>query len=136
MATSPKTRPTDVPPEAFIAAVPQAARRGDAQAMLKMLGEVSREPAVMWGPSIVGFGRHVGPTGDWPVIGFSPRKAETVVYLAPDFDGKAALLARLGPHRDGVSCLYLKRLADVDPGVLRELCERSVRATREASSHC
>ncbi|TCZ84253.1 DUF1801 domain-containing protein [Lysobacter sp. N42] len=136
MATSPKTRPTDVPPEAFIAAVPQAARRGDAQAMLKMLGEVSGEPAVMWGPSIVGFGRHVGPTGDWPVIGFSPRKAETVVYLAPDFDGKAGLLARLGPHRLGVSCLYIKRLADVDMDVLRELCRRSVDTVRAVSPRC
>lgn len=136
MASTPKTRPTDVPPEAFIAAVPQAARREDAQAMLALLREVSGEPAVMWGPSIVGFGSHRGPTGDWPVIGFSPRKAETVVYLAPAFDGKAELLARLGPHRDGVSCLYLKRLADVDAAVLRELCERSVHATRASTPRC
>ncbi|GAB2505631.1 hypothetical protein [Lysobacter humi (ex Lee et al. 2017)] len=128
MATAPKTRPTDVPPDTFIAAVPHAGRRADAQALLALLGEVTGERAVMWGPSIVGFGSYRGPTGDWPVIGFSPRKAETVVYLAPEFEGRAALLARLGPHRDGVSCLYMKRLADVDLAVLRELCERSVRA--------
>jgi hypothetical protein len=104
--------------------------------MLALLHDVTGEPAVMWGPSIVGFGSYRGPTGDWPVIGFSPRKAETVVYLTPEFDGKADLLARVGPHRDGVSCLYMKRLADVDMAVLRELCERSIRAVRETSPRC
>jgi hypothetical protein len=136
MANEPKTRPTDVPPADFIAAVPQAGRRADAQAMLALLHDVTGEPAVMWGPSIVGFGSYRGPTGDWPVIGFSPRKAETVVYLTPEFDGKADLLARLGPHRDGVSCLYMKRLADVDMAVLRGLCERSVGAVKETAPRC
>lgn len=136
MASEPKTRPTDVPPADFIAAVPHVGRRGDAQALLALLGDVSGERAVMWGPSIIGFGSYRGPTGDWPVIGFSPRKAETVVYLATAFDGRDALLARLGPHRLGVSCLYLKRLADIDMGVLRELCERSVNVARTTPPHC
>ena len=136
MASTPKTRPTDVAPEAFIDAVAHAGRRADAHAMLALLREVSGERAVMWGPSIVGFGAYRGPSGDWPVIGFAPRRAETVVYLAPEFEGKAALLARLGPHRDGVSCLYIKRLAEVDAAVLRELCARSVAAVRRGGSHC
>ena len=136
MATEPKTRPTDVSPEAFIDAVAHAGRRADARAMLALLRQVSGERAVMWGPSIVGFGTYRGATGDWPVIGFAPRRAETVVYLAPEFDGKAELLAQLGPHRDGVSCLYIKRLADIDTSVLRELCERSVAAVMRGGSHC
>lgn len=133
MATEARTRPTDLSPADFITAVPHATRRADAQSVLALLSDVTGEPAVMWGPSIVGFGTYRGPTGDWPLIGFSPRKAETVIYLTPAFDGKAALLARLGPHRDGVSCLYLKRLADIDMAVLRELCERSVEAVRRTS---
>lgn len=136
MATAAKTRPTDVAPDEFIAAVPHAGRRADAQALHALLAEVTGEPAVMWGPSIVGFGCYRGPTGDWPLIGFAPRKAETVVYLTPGFDGRAGLLARLGPHRDGVSCLYLKRLADVDADVLRELCIRSVAMVRATSPRC
>lgn len=133
MPHEPKTRPTDVPPAQFIAGIANAVRRADARAVLALLKEITGEPPVMWGPSIVGFGSYRGPTGDWPVIGFAPRKAETVIYLTPEFDRKAALLARLGPHRDGVSCLYIKRLADIDMAVLRELCERSVDAVRATS---
>lgn len=73
MASEPKTRPTDVPPADFIAGIAHAVRRADAHAVLALLGEVSGEAAVMWGPSIVGFGSYRGPTGEWPVIGFSPR---------------------------------------------------------------
>jgi hypothetical protein len=121
-----KTKPTDVPPADFIATVDNATRRADAEAALALLTEVSGEPPVMWGPSIVGFGSYRGPTGDWPIIGFSPRKAQTVFYIMPGFDGRAAQLARLGKHRTGGSCLYINRLADVDLTVLREMCAEAV----------
>ncbi|MER7585961.1 DUF1801 domain-containing protein [Micromonospora sp. NPDC127501] len=101
------------------------------------MGELTGEPAVMWGPSIVGFGSYhytyeSGRSGDAPLVGFSPRKQHLVVYLA---DGSlderhAALLARLGPHRSGKGCLYLKRLDDVDQSVLRHLIERTVQVHR------
>jgi hypothetical protein len=125
MAAEPKTRPTDVPPAQFIAGVENAARRADAETALTLLADVTGEPAVMWGSSIVGFGSYRGATGDWPVVGFSPRKAELVLYLALDFPERASLLDRLG-----ASCLYVKKLAEVDMDVLRNLCERAVAASR------
>ena len=84
-----------------------------------MIGRITGEPPAMWGPSIVGFGSHdwVGANGKatpWPVAGFSPRKAALVVYLMPGFPGRDAMLAKLGKHTIGKSCLYIKRLSDVD----------------------
>ena len=114
-----KTRPTDVPVADFIAAVENPKRRADAEVVQAMLAEVTGEPAVMWGPSIVGYASYRGPTGDWPITGFSPRKAQTVVYLM-GFEGREDKLARLGKHSIGASCLYIKTLADVDLDVLRD----------------
>jgi len=127
----PKTRPTDVDPRDFIAGVENPVRRQDAETMLALLSEVTGEQPVMWGPSIVGFGSYRGPTGDWPLIGFSPRKAELVVYVMPGFVERADLIERLGRHRTGGSCLYVKRLSDVDQGALRELCAWATATMRE-----
>ena len=126
MPTEPKTKPTDVPVADFIAAVENPVRRADAEVVQAMLAEVSGEPAVMWGASIVGYGCFRGPTGDWPIIGFSPRKAQLVLYIMPGFEDEAALMDRLGRHKIGKSCLYINRLADIDMGVLRELMVKSV----------
>lgn len=136
MAQEPKTRPTDVPVRDFIASVPDARRREESETLCAMLTEVTGREPVMWGPSIVGFGRYtyVSTTkkpADWPIIGFSPRKARLTVYIMPGFSGQDSLMARLGKHSTGVSCLYLNRLSDVDPDVLRELAERSVAWMRE-----
>ncbi|WP_420471873.1 DUF1801 domain-containing protein [Brevundimonas sp. FT23042] len=131
MASEPKTRPTDVPVPDFIAAVEDPRRRADAEVVSALLAEVSGEPAVMWGPSIVGYGSYRGPTGDWPIIGFSPRKAQLVLYIMPGFADQAEMLSRLGKHSIGKSCLYIKRLDDVDLGVLREMAARSVAWMRE-----
>ena len=79
MAAEPKTKPTDVPVAEFIAAVDNPKRRADAGVVRAMLTEVTGEEPVMWGPSIVGYGSYRGPTGDWPIIGFSPRKAQLVL---------------------------------------------------------
>ena len=136
MSSEPKTKPTGASVEAFIEAVEPTGRREDARVVCQMLGEVSGCEPEMWGPSIVGFGRYryTGPNGkpaEWPRIGFSPRKANLVMYLAPGFEQQQALMSRLGKHKVGVSCLYLGRLKDIDMTALRELAERSLATTRE-----
>ena len=135
MTSEPKTKPTDVPVEDFIAAVDNPTRRADAEVVRDLLTEVSGEQPVMWGPSIVGYGSYRGPTGDWPVVGFSPRKANMVLYVL-GFDGQDELLGKLGKHKTGNSCLYINRLSDVDLGVLRQIAERSVAATRAGKAGC
>lgn len=131
MAAEPKTKPTDASVSDFLDAVEHSGRREDGKVVAAMMAEVSGEKPVMWGPSIVGYGSYRGATGDWPIIGFSPRKANLVLYLMSDMDGYGDLLARLGKHRTSVACLYLNRLADVDMAVLRQLAEGSVKAMRE-----
>jgi hypothetical protein len=132
MATAPnKTQATTADVAAFIAAVPDAGRRADAETLVTLMARLSGEQAAMWGPSIIGFGSYSyrydsGRTGTMCRIGFSPRKAETVVYLVDGFTGQAELLARLGRHRIGKSCLYLKRLADIDISVLEAMISASL----------
>ncbi|MFG3578851.1 DUF1801 domain-containing protein [Micromonospora chersina] len=138
MATSkqPVTVPTDASVDDFLAAVPDDRRRADAERLCALLREVTGEPPVMWGPSIVGFGTYrytygSGRTGDWPLVGFSPRKQQLVVYLVGGYEERyPSVLARLGPHKTGKGCLYLKRLDDVDESALRELVDRTVRVHR------
>jgi Domain of unknown function (DU1801) len=126
-----KTEPTEIIPRAFLATVEPAIRCADGLAMLDLMERLSGEPAAMWGPSIVGFGSYhykydSGREGDMCRIGFSPRKAELVLYLVDGFEGHAELLARLGKHRTGASCLYIKKLADVDMAVLEDLISASL----------
>ncbi|MNI15870.1 hypothetical protein D3C73_691810 [compost metagenome] len=126
-----KTRPTDASVEAFLAAAEPARRREDAEVVCAMLRDVTGEAPVMWGPSIVGFGRYTyvnttNKPAEWPIIGFSPRKAALTVYIMPGFKARTDLLERLGPHTTSVSCLYIKRLDQIDLSALRTLCEWSV----------
>lgn len=126
-----KTQPTDEDPAAFLDRIEDAQRRADCHAVLATMRQASGAPAVMWGPAIVGFGRYRltyanGRTGDWPIIGFSPRKNDLTLYLSSDYEGHAGLMARLGKHKASTACLYLKRLTDVDHGVLETLIRRSV----------
>jgi hypothetical protein len=93
------------------------------------------EQPVMWGTGIIGFGSRPlkyasGRTLDWPYIGFAPRKTDLTLYIMDGFEDYAALLGRLGKHKTGKSCLYIKKLADVDGAVLEEVIRRSVEATR------
>jgi hypothetical protein len=122
----PKTKPTDVPVADFIAAVDNPRRRADAEVMQALLSKMTGVAPVMWGPSIIGYGSYKGPTGDWPRIGFSPRKAQLVLYLMGDFDAREALIARLGKVSTKGGCLYINRLDAVDEGVLRELVAASL----------
>lgn len=122
----PKTARTDANVPVFLAAVADPQRRADAQDACALIAEVTGAAPAMWGASIVGFGvyhyRYVsGQEGDWPAVGLSPRRQALTLYLPFDFGGADDLLSRLGPHRTGKECLYLRRLADVDESVLRAL---------------
>lgn len=129
MAGEPKTRPTDASVDDFIAAVENPRRRADARTMNALLTEVSGEAPVMWGPAIIGYGSYLSSTGDWPRIGFSPRKANLSLYvLMPGSEEAKPLLARLGKHKTSVACLYVNKLDDIDLDVLRELAEQTWQA--------
>jgi len=121
-----KTKATGVSVDSFLDAVPDPVRREDGKKVRALMERLSGEPAAMWGPSIVGFGRYhyrydSGHEGTMCRIGFSPRKAELVLYVLGGREREAGLLARLGKHRRGKACLYIKKLADVDMAVLEAL---------------
>jgi hypothetical protein len=129
-----KTQKTDASVDESLAGIP-GARGADARELNELLtAATGREPA-LWGPSIVGFGdRHLvyesGRELDWFEVGFAARKQALTLYLTEGFEGYDELLGKLGPHTTGVGCLYVKRLSDVDSGVLTELVRRSVEDTR------
>lgn len=131
-----KTQPTRVGAAAYIAAQADPVRRADCETVAAMMEKATGEPAVMWGSSIVGFGSYhyvydSGREGDAPRVAFSSRKPELVLYLLDGYDGREALLAKLGPHRIGTACLYVKRLADLDLKVLQQLITTSVKAMKQ-----
>lgn len=114
-----KTKATDVSVDAFIDAVENPVRREDAKAIRAMMERISGEPATMWGPSIIGFGQYSytydsGHSGTACRMGFSPRKAELVLYVLAGRPGLEDDLARVGKHKAGKGCLYIRKLADVD----------------------
>lgn len=130
-----KTQRTDASVADFLNAIPDAGRRADSLAVADLMASVTGAPAEMWGPSIVGFGtcryRYAsGREGEWPVVGFSPRKQNLTLYLTSGFDGYDELMARLGKHTTSKACLYIKRLSDVNLDVLRELVAASVADVR------
>ena len=127
-----KTKPTKVSVATFISGLTDGTRRADAKALVKLMQSATGEKAQMWGPSIVGFGSYhyryeSGREGDMLLVGFSPRKAATVLYGIGE--GKV-LLAKLGKHTTGKGCVYIKKLADVDQGVLEAMVVKAVAATR------
>lgn len=133
-----KTKPTEQSVEAFLETVEDPQKRADCLAIAQMMREVTGEEPVMWGPSMVGFGSYhyvyaSGREGDALLTGFSPRKQNLTLYIMAGFEQYDGLISRLGKHTTGKSCLYIKRLSDVDQGVLRELVERSVEHMRRTS---
>lgn len=129
--SEPRTRPTAQSLEDFIAGQPEA-RRDDCRALDALMRRITGENAVMWG-NIVGYGRYAytrsdGKTYEWPVAGFSPRKQALTVYVMSGFDGSEDRMDRLGKHAIGKSCLYIKRLSDIDMGVLECIVQASVQA--------
>ena len=120
-----KTQPTDMDPQEFIARF-DPLRRNEASRLLELFEDVTGFPAVMWGPSIIGFGRYhyryaSGREGDFLATGFSPRKSAISVYIMPGYADYSDILKDLGKHKTGKSCLYIKRLTDVDLDVLAKL---------------
>ena len=123
-----KTQPNDGSVAAFLQAIPDEGKRQDALALVELMGRVTGEEPRMWGSSIVGFGQYHyrgrSREGEWFRTGFAPRKQALTLYIMSGFGeyaagkGMDALLARLGKHTTGKGCLYIKRLADVDLGVL------------------
>ena len=125
-----KTQRTRASVAAFLSAIADETRRKDAKAIDKLMREISGEKPALWGPTIIGYGQcHYkyasGREGDMGKLGFSPRKANLVVYIVPGFKKYAPLLKKLGKHKIGKSCLYINKLADVDEKILRELVARS-----------
>ncbi|MHA7208453.1 DUF1801 domain-containing protein [Arthrobacter sp. MDT1-65] len=124
-----RTQPTQQDPVEFIGTVAHPTRRRDAEVLLDLMGRVTGEPAVMWGPTMIGFGQYhyryaSGHEGDALAVGFSPRASAQALYgllAAPEAE---LLLPRLGRHRRGAGCLYITSLAGVELGVLEELVQR------------
>ena len=128
-----KTVANNMDVNAFIDAVEPVAKREDARLITQLMEEVTGEPATMWGSSIIGFGSHhyryeSGREGDLPLVGFSPRKQAITLYIMAGFEAYEGLLNKLGKHSTGKACLYIKKTADVDMAVLREL-------VRECADH-
>ena len=128
----PKTKQNTASVSAFLAAIEDKQQRADARKLSAMMRAATGSRAKMWGASIVGFGSYhyvyaSGREGDWPLVGYSPRKQNMSIYIMAGFSEYAALLAKLGKHKTGKSCLYIKRLDDVDQAVLKTLIEKSVR---------
>lgn len=130
-----KTRPTRVSVADFLKKNAKGQQLADSQELVKMFRDITGEPPTMWGPSIVGFGKYhyvyeSGREGDAPLLGFSPRKPETVLYVTA---GRASegLRKKLGKFRASVSCIYIKSLDDIDRAVLRQMALASVKTTRE-----
>ena len=133
-----KTQATDASVMAFINSVPDESKRQDCLAVLEMMREVTGEEPVMWGSTIVGFGAYhykyaSGREGDMALTGFSPRKQALTIYITSGFDHYEDLMARLGKHTTGSSCLYVKRLSDIDLNVLRELVAKSVEHMKQTN---
>jgi len=132
-----KTKETGGDVDAFLDAVADPARRADAKALCALMARATGEAPALWG-GIVGFGRchyryESGREGDWMVSGFAVRAKELVLYLGLGAGGFDDLLARLGKHKTGKGCLYVRSLADIDPAVLEAIVSRALAAA--ASRH-
>ncbi|HEU4333821.1 MAG TPA: DUF1801 domain-containing protein [Candidatus Eisenbacteria bacterium] len=136
-----KTKKTAASVAAFLKKVPDEETRADCFALVKLMKSVTRSDPKMWGASMVGFGEYhyvyaSGQEGDWPLTGFSPRKQNLTIYIMAGFDRYPALMKKLGTFKTGKSCLYVKRLSDVDPKVLRELVAESVTFVKKHQKGC
>lgn len=126
-----KTIPTRASVREFITSVEDENKRRDCRAVMKIMKEVTGKKPVLWGNSIVGYGQYhykykSGREGDWMVTGFSPRKQNLTIYIMPGFSNYPDIMDKIGKYKLGSSCLYVKRLADIDTGLLKELVARSV----------
>ena len=133
-----KTTRTDADVPAFLAAIADVDQRADAVALCDLMHDVTGEQPALWGDAMVGFGSYryryaSGHTGEWFAVGFSPRKRNLTLYFMDGFGDYEALLAELGPHSTSKSCLYVKRLDDLDRDVLRQMVAASYRHALDSS---
>lgn len=135
-----KTKKNDSSVMDFIKSVDSDEKREDSLVLLKLYEDVTGEKAVMWGNSIIGFGSYHYKSerskqeGDWPLIGFSPRKQQLTLYFMDGFDKYKDDLEKLGKHKVSVGCLYLKRLSEIDMSVLREMVSKSFKFMKDTHS--
>jgi hypothetical protein len=131
-----KTKVNEASVTDFLNSVEDEQKRKDSFEVLKLMKQASKEDAKMWGGSIVGFGSYhykgaSGREGEWMLIGFSPRKQNITLYIMPGFERYPTLMKKLGKYSTGKSCLYIKRLSDVDAGVLKELVTESIKVMKK-----
>jgi hypothetical protein len=131
----PKTRATNKSVTAFLARIADDQRRADCKTVARLMKAATGAPAKMWGTGIVGFGSAPvvyadGRTLDWPAVAFAPRKGDLTLYVKLGKDGQAALLKKLGKHKAGKGCLYIRSLADVDLAVLEKLIAGAAKGTK------
>ena len=136
MASQLKTQRTRASVNAFLDGVADEKKRKDARAISALMQDITGEKPEMWGASIVGFGTYhykyaSGQEGDWMLVGFSPRKDNLTLYIMPGFKDYGALLGKLGKHRKGMSCLYIKSLDDVHVPTLKTLVRQSVKHMKQ-----
>ena len=136
-----KTKPSGESVTKFVNAVEDEQLRADCKLLVKMMKEATRKQPKMWGDSIVGFGSYhyknrSGREGDWFLVGCSPRKRDLTIYIMDGFDNHAAQMKKLGKYRTGKSCLYVKKLADVDLRVLQQIIEKSARTMKKGPKVC
>lgn len=126
-----KTKPTKQSALAFLKAVEPSQKRADGLALLKLFTDATGEKPIMWGTSIVGFGmyhyksKRSTQEGDWPLVGFSPRKQNLTLYVMSGIKKSDPLLKKLGKYKASVGCLYVNKLSDVDEKVLAELIKKA-----------
>lgn len=128
-----KTKKNNASVSAFINSIEDEQKREDSRELVKIFTEVTKEKPTMWGTSIIGFGSYHYKSerstqeGDWPLTGFSPRKQNLSIYIMPGFKEYLELLKKIGKHKiSGGSCLYIKRLSDIDVSILKQLIKKSV----------
>lgn len=131
-----KTRPTKASVTAFVNGIEDSRKKSDAKKIATMMHKATGKRAKMWGTQIVGYGSYnytnsAGKDFEWMLTGFSPRKQALSVYIMPGFSRFDALMKKLGKYKNGKSCLYIKRLSDVDERILQQLINESVKRMRK-----
>jgi hypothetical protein len=133
-----KTKPTGKSVSAFLRTIDDQQTRADCQRLAEIMQEATGARPKMWGPTIVGFGAYhytyaSGREGDWFLTGFSPRKQNLTLYIMSGFDEYRPLLRKLGRHKTGKSCLYVRSLSDLDLAVLKRLIRASVKHVKQSN---
>lgn len=134
-----KTQKNDASVVEFIKSIEDESKRADCYSLLEIFNQATGEEPAMWGTSIVGYGSYHYKSekstqeGDWPLTGFSPRKQSLTIYIMPGFDSYTEQLSKLGKYKTSVSCLYIKKLSDVDTKVLKSIIKDSAQKMRKTT---